>query len=318
VDASVPLYPAIEPYRTGMLSVSDLHSIYFEESGNPHGKPVVFLHGGPGGGTEPRHRRFFDPRRYRIVLFDQRGCGRSTPHASLVDNTTWHLVADIERLREHLDIERWQVFGGSWGSTLALAYAQQYAQRVTELVLRGIFTFADDEMSWFYGAGTHWLYPDAWEAFRNEIPAAEQDDLVAAYHRRLCSDDRETRERAARAWSTWECSVATLLQDPDLIAHCDDIAFTMAFARIECHYFVNRGFLTHGTQLLDALDRVRGIPGTIVHGRYDVICPLRNAWRLHRAWPEAELVIVEAAGHSANEPGISAALRRATDRFANR
>ncbi|MBC8070684.1 MAG: prolyl aminopeptidase [Deltaproteobacteria bacterium] len=301
-----------------MLGVSDLHSIYFEESGNPHGKPVVFLHGGPGGGTEPRHRRFFDPRRYRIVLFDQRGCGRSVPHASLIDNTTWDLVLDIEKLRTHLGIERWQVFGGSWGSTLALAYAERHRERVTELVLRGIFTFAEDEMAWFYGAGTHWLYPDAWAAFVGAIPVAEQGDLIAAYHRRLCSPDRGVREHAARAWSTWECSVATLLQDPDLIAHCNDISFTMAFARIECHYFVNRGFLSHGNQLLDDIAAVRGIPGVIVHGRYDVICPLRNAWRLHRAWPEAQLQIIEAAGHSANEPGVSAALRSATDRFADR
>jgi proline iminopeptidase len=310
------LYPDIEPYHTGMLAVSELHQLYYEESGNPEGRPVVFLHGGPGGGTEPRHRRFFDPAHYRIVLFDQRGCGRSVPHASLQDNTTWDLVDDIESLRRHLGIDRWQVFGGSWGSTLALAYAEKYPERVSEMVLRGIFTFAKDEMEWFYGAGTQNLFPDAWHAFVHAIPEAERHDLIGAYHRRLTGDDRRTREHAARAWSTWECSVATLMQDPNLIAHCEDLAFTLAFARIECHYFVNGGFLARPTQLLDDIARIRHVPGVIVHGRYDVICPARNAWRLHRAWPEAELVIVEAAGHSANEAGISSALVRATDRFA--
>ncbi len=318
VESRALLYPEIEPYRTGMLPVSALHSIYYELSGNPEGKPVVFLHGGPGGGTEPRQRCFFDPARYHIVLFDQRGCGRSVPHASLVDNTTWDLVADIERLREHLGIHRWQVFGGSWGSTLALAYAQTHTQRVTEMVMRGIFTFAQDEMDWFYGVGTRVLFPDAWAAFEGAIPPDERGDLIGAYHRRLTGDDRRAREAAARAWSTWECSVATLRQDPELVAHCGDVAFTMAFARIECHYFVNGGFLARDTQLLDGVPRLHGIPAVIVHGRYDTICPLRNAWRLHRAWPQAELVIAEAAGHSANEPAIAAALRRATDRFSER
>lgn len=318
MEARAVLYPDIEPFHTGMLAVSGLHSIYYEVSGNPQGKPVVFLHGGPGGGTEPRQRCFFDPARYRIILFDQRGCGRSIPHASLVDNTTWDLVADIERLRVHLGIERWQVFGGSWGSTLALAYAQTHPTRVTEMILRGIFTFADDEMAWFYRTGTRVLFPDAWAAFEGAIPPDERHDLIAAYHRRLVGDDRRAREEAARAWSTWECSVATLRQDPDLVAHCSDVAFTMAFARIECHYFVHRGFLERDTQLLEGLDAIRHIPAVIVHGRYDTICPMRNAWRLHRGWPEAELIVAEGAGHSANEPAISAALRRATDGFARR
>ena len=318
MEGRADLYPDLEPYHTGMLAVSELHSLYYEESGNPQGKPVVFLHGGPGGGTEPRQRSFFDPARYRIVLFDQRGCGRSIPHASLTDNTTWHLVDDLEKLREHLGVERWQVFGGSWGSTLALAYAQAHPSRVLELVMRGIFTFAQDEMDWFYRTGTRQMFPDAWAAFEAPIPLAERDDLIGAYHRRLIGGDRRDREEAARAWSTWECSVAMLRQDPELIAHCDDVAFTMAFARIECHYFVNRGFLTHDTQLLDGVGSLRHIPAVIIHGRYDTICPLRNAWRLHRAWPEAELVVVEAAGHSANEPGIAAALRAATDSFALR
>ncbi|MCX4247267.1 prolyl aminopeptidase [Paraliomyxa miuraensis] len=309
------LYPEIEPYDSGKLRVSELHELYYEQCGNPDGKPVVFLHGGPGGGIEPRHRRFFDPEAYRIVLFDQRGCGRSTPYASLVDNTTWHLVDDIEALREHLGIERWQVFGGSWGSTLALAYAQRHRERVTEMVLRGIFTFAPDEGAWFYGGGTTALFPDAWEGFVHAIPEAERDDLVGAYYRRLTGDDPGVRRAAARAWSEWECRVATLLPDEGLVAHCEDASFTLAFARIECHYFVNEGFFDPPTQLLDGMEALLGIPVVIVHGRYDVICPPRNAWRLHRAWPGSQLCLVEDAGHSANEPGITAALVAATDRF---
>jgi proline iminopeptidase len=292
-----------------------LHELYWEQSGNPDGKGVVFLHGGPGGGTEPRHRRFFDPRAYRIVLFDQRGCGRSVPHASLHDNTTWHLVEDIERLREHLGIDRWQVFGGSWGSTLGLAYAQAHPDRVTELVLRGIFTFMPDEVDWFYRAGTKVLYPDAYAEFIEALPPEERDDPIVNYHRRLTSDDPQVRRRAARAWSRWECKVATLLPDDDLLAHCDDPTFSLAFARIEAHYFVNGGFFTRPNQLLDDVHKVRSIPSVIVHGRYDVICPVRNAWRLHRAWPESQLVIVPDSGHSANEPGIGAALVAATDKF---
>lgn len=312
------LYPEIEPHASGLLRVDDLHEIYWEVSGNPDGKPVVFLHGGPGGGTEPKHRRFFDPKRYRIVLLDQRGCGKSRPHASLQNNTTWHLVDDIEKLREHLDIERWQVFGGSWGSTLALAYAQTHPDRVTELVLRGIFTFSQDEMDWFYRDGTRMLFPDAYADFLAAIPPEEQDDIIAAYHRRLTSDDPKVRAEAARAWSLWECRVATLMPDPDLVRHCEETSFTLAFARIECHYFVNAGFLEHETQLLEGIDAMRHIPGVIVHGRYDVICPPRNAWRLHEAWPESTLKFVDDAGHSANEPGILRALVEATDSFADR
>ncbi len=312
------LYPEIEPHASGLLRVDDLHEIYWEVSGNPGGKPVVFLHGGPGGGTEPKHRRFFDPKRYRIVLFDQRGCGKSRPHASLENNTTWHLVDDIEKLREHLGIERWQVFGGSWGSTLALAYAQKHPDRVTELVLRGIFTFAQDEMDWFYRNGTRALFPDAYADFLSAIPPEEHDDIVAAYHRRLTSDDPKVRAAAARAWSLWECQVATLIPDPDLVRHCEETSFTLAFARIECHYFVHAGFLEKESQLIDQLDVMRHIPGVIVHGRYDVICPPRNAWRLHQAWPESKLVFVDDAGHSANEPGILRALVQATNSFADR
>ncbi len=312
------LYPEIEPHASGLLRVDDVHEIYWEVSGNPNGKPVVFLHGGPGGGTEPKHRRFFDPKRYRIVLLDQRGCGKSRPHASLENNTTWHLVDDIEALRRHLEIERWQVFGGSWGSTLALAYAQQHPERVTELVLRGIFTVAQDEMDWFYRNGTRMLFPDAYADFLSAIPEDEHDDIIAAYHRRLTGDDPKIRAAAARAWSLWECRVATLMPDPDLVRHCEETSFTLAFARIECHYFVNAGFLETETQLLDNIDAMRHIPGVIVHGRYDVICPPRNAWRLHAAWPESKLKLVDDAGHSANEPGIVRALVEATDSFADR
>ncbi|MGH1341422.1 MAG: prolyl aminopeptidase [Nannocystales bacterium] len=312
------LYPEIEPHASGLLRVDEVHEIYWEVSGNPDGKPVVFLHGGPGGGTEPKHRRFFDPKKYRIVLLDQRGCGKSRPHASLTDNTTWHIVQDIEALREHLEIERWQVFGGSWGSTLALAYAQKHPKRVTELVLRGIFTFAKDEMDWFYRDGTRMLFPDAYADFLAAIPPEEHDDIVGAYHKRLTGDDPKARAAAARAWSLWECRVATLMPDPDLVRHCDESSFTLAFARIECHYFVNNGFLESNTQLLDNIDVMRDIPGVIVHGRYDVICPPRNAWRLHQAWPESSLTLVDDAGHSANEPGILRALVKATDSFADR
>ena len=309
------LYPEIEPYDRGKLRVSEMHEVYYEQSGNPDGKPVVFLHGGPGGGTEPRHRRFFDPETYRIILFDQRGCGKSTPHASLVDNTTWHLVEDIERLREHLGIERWQVFGGSWGSTLALAYAQRHKEHVTEMVLRGIFTFSQDEMDWFYRTGTRVLFPDAYDDFMAGLPRTEHNDPIRNYHARLTSGDMEVRAAAARSWSIWECRVATLLPDDDLVAHCDDTGFSLAFSRIECHYFVNKGFLDTPDQLLRGVAEIRDIPVTIVHGRYDVICPMRNAWRLHRAWPESRLVIVSSAGHSANEPGISRALVQATDGY---
>jgi proline iminopeptidase len=315
VSGSRSLYPELEPYDSGKLRVSELHEIYYEQCGNPRGKPVVFLHGGPGGGIEPRHRRFFDPTAYRIVLFDQRGCGRSTPYASLVDNTTWHLVQDIEALREHLHIDQWQVFGGSWGSTLALAYAQRHRERVTEMVLRGIFTFTPDEMRWFYLDGTRNLFPDAYEAFEQAIPVQERADLVGAYYQRLTGDDPTVRRAAARAWSMWECRVATLRPDEGLVAHCEDASFTLAFARIECHYFVNGGFLPTPTALLDDMPALAGVPAVLVHGRYDVICPPRNAWRLHRAWPGSELRYVDDAGHSANEPGITAALVAATNRF---
>ena len=309
------LYPEIEPFDSGMLRVSDLHTLYYEQCGNPHGKPTVFLHGGPGAGCNGKCRRFFDPKVYRIVLFDQRGCGRSTPHAELRENTTWDLVADIERLRECLRIERWQVFGGSWGSTLALAYAQTHPQRVTELVLRGIFMLRRWELEWFYQKGCDALYPDAWETYLKAIPAVEHGDLMSAYYRRLTSSDPIERVEAARAWSVWEGATSYLWQDEGHIQSSGEDEFALAFARIECHYFVHGGFFEHDDQLLRNVDRIRHIPTTIVQGRYDVVCPMRSAWDLHRAWPEADLRIVQDAGHSAFEPGITHELLEATDRF---
>jgi proline iminopeptidase len=314
------LYPALRPYRTGRLQVSALHSLYFEESGNPKGKPVVFLHGGPGAGSNSSMRRFFNPRRYRIVIFDQRGCGKSTPHASLEDNTTWDLVADTEQLREHLGIESWQVFGGSWGSTLALAYAQKHPERVTELVLRGIFLLRRSELEWFYQSseGAASLFPDLWEHYIEPIPEDERYDMMRAYYRRLTSTDAEERNTAARAWSIWEGATSHLRTDPSYVSKFSDAAYSAAFARIECHYFVNAGFLDADDQLLRDVPKIRHIPAVIVQGRYDVVCPMRSAWHLHRAWPEARLVVVPDAGHSAFEPGIAKALRKATDGFARR
>jgi proline iminopeptidase len=310
-----PLYPSIEPYETGFLEVGSGHRIYWEQSGNPNGKPVVFLHGGPGGGSDPKYRRYHDPEAYRIVVFDQRGCGKSEPYASLVDNTTWHLVADIEALRTHLGIETWQVFGGSWGSTLALAYAQNHPERVTELVLRGIFMLRRSELEWFYQSGADQLFPDAWEHYLEPIPEVERGDLMSAYYRRLTSDDPNVRRAAARAWSIWEGSTSYLVQDLDHIARTGEDDFAVAFARIECHYFVHGGFFETDGQLLQNVDRIRHIPAVIVQGRYDVVCPMRSAWDLHRAWPEADLRVVPTAGHSANEVGNAAELVRATNTF---
>ncbi len=309
------LYPAVEAYRTGHLNVSSLHAIYFEESGNPSGKPVVFVHGGPGGGTEPKQRQFFDPNAYRIILFDQRGCGQSRPHASLEDNTTWHLVADMELLREHLKIDKWQVFGGSWGSTLALAYAQAHPRHVSELILRGIFLLRKQEIDWFYQRGTSALFADAWEDYEKPVPEAERSDMVRAYYKRLTSDDPKVRQEAAKAWSIWEARTSNLYVKPEVVEKMGDDAFALAFARIECHYFINDGWLSGDKALLKNVDPIRHIPGVIVQGRYDVVCPMESAWALHRAWPEADLRIVADAGHSAFEPGIAHELVEATDRF---
>jgi proline iminopeptidase len=303
------------------LRVSGLHELYFEESGNPKGKPVVFLHGGPGGGTDPKMRRFFDPGRYRIVLFDQRGSGKSRPHASLEHNTTWDLVADTERLREHLGIDKWVVFGGSWGSTLALAYAETHPERVTEMILRGIFLLRRSELEWFYqnpqGAGS--IFPDLWEKYIAVIPEEERGDVMAAYYKRLTSPDPKVLNAAAVAWSVWEGATSYLRMKSEYVTKFhEDASYAAAFARIECHYFVNRGFLRSDTQLLDDVHKIRHIPAVIVQGRYDVVCPVRSAWDLHRAWPEADLRIVPDAGHSAFEPGITSELVAACDRFSKR
>jgi len=310
------LYPALDPYHQGYLPVSDLHTLYFEESGCPEGQPVVFLHGGPGGGSQAIYRQFFDPQQWRIVLFDQRGCGQSRPHAELADNTTWHLVADIERLRSHLGIDRWVVFGGSWGSTLALAYAQTHPERCKGLILRGIFTLRPQEIRWFYQEGANHLFPDAWEHYLAPIPPEERHDLVSAYYRRLTSPDPTICQAAARAWSVWEASTSKLIQDASLMEKFSQDEFAVAFARIECHYFVHGGFFEPPDQLLRQVEQIRPIPGVIVQGRYDVVCPMITAWELHRAWPEADFVVVPNAGHSATEAGILSALVEATDRFA--
>ncbi len=312
------LYPAIEPFDTGRLKVSPIHELYYEQCGNPEGKPVVFLHGGPGGGVSPNYRRYFDPAAYRVVLFDQRGAGKSTPHASIEENTTWDLVADIERLREHLAIQRWQVFGGSWGSTLALAYAETHPQCVTELVMRGIFLCRPQEIKWFYQEGASAIFADVWEEYLKVIPEAERDDMVRAYHRRLTSDDLATRVEAARAWSIWEGTTSKLLFDPASIERFADTEFALAFARIECHYFMNNSFFSTDNYLIENVGKIRHIPARIVQGRYDVVCPMTSAWDLHRAWPEADLRIIPDAGHSITEPGIIDGLVDATDFFGQR
>jgi len=309
------LYDPIEPFNTDRLKVSPIHELYYEQCGNPNGKPVVFLHGGPGGGISSDYRRYFDPDVYRVVLFDQRGSGKSTPHASIEENTTWDLVADIERLRERLGISEWQVFGGSWGSTLALAYAETHPERVRELVLRGIFLCRPKEIRWFYQEGASEIFPDVWEEYLNVIPESERDDLVSAYHRRLTSEDDAVRLEAARAWSIWEGSTSKLFFDPAMIEKFADPEFALAFARIECHYFMNNAFFSSDNYLIENVDRIRDVPAIIVQGRYDVVCPIRSAWDLHRAWPKAELRIIPDAGHSISEPGIIDALVGATDKF---
>ncbi|WP_433324768.1 prolyl aminopeptidase [Spirillospora sp. CA-294931] len=314
------LYPPIEPYDSGLLDVGDGDAIHWEVCGNPVGKPVVMVHGGPGAGCNDDHRRQFDPEAYRIVLFDQRNCGRSTPHASdpavsLENNTTWNLVADMELLREHLDIDRWMVYGGSWGSALSLAYAQTHPDRVTELVLRGIFTLRPFELYWFYQEGASLVYPDLWEQYLAPIPEDEQDDLIAAYSERLNSPDREVRVAAGRAWSQWEAAAITLLPDPETVEEFGEENHAVAFARIENHYFLHNGFFEE-EQLLRDVDKIRHIPAVIIQGRYDMCTPPATAWDLHRAWPEAEFHMVDDAGHAFHEPGILHRLIEATDRFA--
>ena len=308
------LYPEIEPFDSGMLDVGDGHQIYWERSGTRGAKPAVFLHGGPGGGISAKHRRLFDPHLYDVILFDQRGCGRSTPHAELEANTTWHLVADIERLREMAGFDKWLVFGGSWGSTLALAYAETHPERVSELVLRGIFTLRRAELEWYYQHGASLMFPDKWERFIAQIPEAERGDLMAAYRKRLTSDDKSVRIAAAKAWSLWEGETITLLPDPATSAPFGGDEFALAFARIENHYFVHGGWVEEGQLIRDA-GKLAGIPGVIVQGRYDMACPPVTAWELHKAWPQAEFHLIENAGHAYSEPGILDRLIRATDKF---
>jgi len=311
------LYYEIEPYDSGYVRVSPVHELYFEQCGNPSGKPAVFLHGGPGAGLTPNYRRFFDPETYRVILFDQRGAGKSKPHASLEENTTWHLVEDIEKLRKHFGIEKWLVFGGSWGSTLSLAYAETHPDRVTALVLRGIFLCRPKEIHWLYEdiLGASAIFPETWEQYVRIIPPAERGDMINAYYRRLTSDDTSVKLEAAQAWSTWEASALTLLPDKKLIEDFGEPDLALALARIECHYFVNNCFFDTDNYLLENLSRIRHIPAVIVQGRYDIVCPVMSAWDLHNAWPEAEFRIIADAGHAATEPGIASALVESTDKF---
>ena len=311
------LYDEVEPYDSGYIRVSPVHELYYEQCGNPNGKPVVFLHGGPGAGLIPDYRRFFHPETYRVVLFEQRGAGRSKPYASLDDNTTWHLVRDIELIREQFGIDKWLVFGGSWGSTLALAYAEAHPERVHGLVLRGIFLCRPKEIRWFYedNQGASAIFPETWEQYVRIIPEAERGDMIGAYYRRLTSDDAAARLEAAQAWSIWEASALKLLPDQKMIDNFAEPEKAIALARIECHYFVNNSFFDTDNYLIEQVDRIRHIPAVIVHGRYDMVCPFMNAWDLHRAWPEAKLEIIPNAGHAATEPGIADALIRATDSF---
>lgn len=309
------LYPAFKAYQDDYLKVSDIHTIHYEQSGNPNGKPVVVLHGGPGGGMNPQYRRYFDPDKWRVVQFSQRGCGKSTPFAELRDNTTWDLVADIEKLRKHLEIEHWAVFGGSWGSTLSLSYAQTHPAVCDALFLRGIFLLRKKEIDWFYQQGCSKIYPDAWQHFLAPIPAEEQGDLLNAYHKRLTNEDEQVRKEAARAWSIWEGSTSKLIQDPNVVEAYGRDGFAEAFARIECHYFTNKGFFKNENQLIENIDLIRHIPAVIVQGRYDVVCPPESAWELSQAWPEAKLHIIQDAGHSMFEAGIRSKLVEATDKF---
>lgn len=309
------LFPPLEPFSRGRLQVSSLHNIYYEECGNPDGVPALVLHGGPGGGISPFLRQLHDPKHYRIILFDQRGCGKSTPHASIKENTTWHLVEDIEKLRHHLGVARWHVLGGSWGSTLALAYALTHPAPVASLVLRGIFTLQEEEIRWFYQSGASHLFPDAFEAFTAPIPEAEQHDLVAAHYRRLTSSDKAEQLRSARAWSQWEGATLSLLPNPERVLSFGEEGFAIAFGLIECHYFVHKGFFAEDGWILKQAHRLKDIPGVIIHGRYDVVTPLSTAWALHKAWPEARFEIIPDAGHTAVEPGLTDALVRATNAF---
>lgn len=311
------LYPELHPYFQQFLQVDETHRLYIEESGNPDGIPVLFLHGGPGASSEPYHRRYFDPERYRIILFDQRGCGQSTPHASLQDNTSDDLVKDIERIRAVLEINKWVVFGGSWGSTLALLYAEKYPAHVQGLVLRGIFLCRDQDVKWFYQHGTSVLFPDYWQDYLAPIPESERGDMIGAYYKRLTGDDELAKMRAAEAWSTWEGRTASLLNNDKLVDYFSDPYVALSVARIESHFFINQSFL-EPDQIIENAHLLKEIPGYIVHGRYDVICPVQQAWDLHKAWPEAELSIIADAGHAVSEPGITKRLIEITDELAGK
>ena len=311
------LFPNIEPFNTFSLPVSDLHTIYVEESGNKNGKPVIFLHGGPGGGVDPKYRRYFDPEKWRIIMFDQRGCGKSTPFAELEENTTWDLVSDIEKIRNHLSIDKWVVFGGSWGSTLSLAYSQTHPDSCKGLILRGIFLVRKKELDWFYQEGASNIFPDRWESFLEPIPVEKRDNLMQAYYEILTGEDHSKKIEAAKAWSTWEGSTVKLLEDENFISDFSDDKFAEAFARIECHYFMNNCWFDSDNHLIENMHKIRHIPGVIIHGRYDIICPVIQAWDLHKAWPEADLHIIPDAGHSIFEDGIKNKILEYTDRFSN-
>ncbi|WP_150464718.1 prolyl aminopeptidase [Francisella sp. XLW-1] len=312
----MPLYPEIEPYNQEFLKVSDIHTIYFEECGNPNGKPALFIHGGPGGGIQPSYRQYFNPDKYRVILVDQRGCGKSTPFAELRENATQDLIEDFEKIRKKLNIDKWMLFGGSWGSTLGLAYAQAYPDVVTELVLRGIFLGREKELSWLYQHGASMVFPDMWEKYIEPIPVEQRKDFISAYHSILTGDDEKLKQQAAVAWSVWEASTSKLFVDKKSIDRYGEDKFSLAFARIECHYFKNKLFVEEAQLLKDA-HKIKDVPGVIVQGRYDMVCPAVSAWDLHKAWPKAELDIVADAGHSISEPGILEALVRATDKFAD-
>lgn len=311
------LYPPIEPYNEFFLKVSKLHTIFVEESGNPEGKPVIFLHGGPGGGSEPIYRQYFDPQRWRIIIFDQRGCGKSLPHAELEENTTWDLVHDIEMIREYLKIDSWVVFGGSWGSTLSLSYAIKNPKRCKGLILRGIFMLRKMEIDWFYQEGCSYIFPDEWENYLKIIPENKRSNLVNAYYKRLTSKNKKTRIEAAKAWSTWEARTSKLIQTKDSLHHFDDEKVAEAFARIECHYFINKGFFKNDGWILENIYKIQHIPNVIIQGRYDVVCPMRSAWDLHKAWNNSNLIIIRDAGHSMLEKGIQSELINYTNNFIN-
>lgn len=314
MENQLNLYPEIKPYDSGFLN-DDQHQVYFEQCGNPDGKPAIFLHGGPGGGGSEDVRRFFNPDLYRIIIFDQRGCGRSKPHGCLENNTTWHLVSDIENLREKLGIEKWLVFGGSWGSTLSLAYAQAHPKSVSELVLRGIFLLRKEELHWFYQDGASRIFPEAWSGFLDIIDEDKRNNLMSSYHEIFKSDDKEKRLKAAIAWSKWEAATSSLAYKPSLVEEFSNPEFALAFALIENHYFVNKGWFKTENQIIENIDIIRSIPAVIVQGRYDVVCPMKTAWELSEAWPEAELIVAPASGHTAFEKEITHALISATDKF---